>query len=330
MTTRIRHYTSEAAVLLVLLTLGTAQSRAGVWDGVATGLGAAGFDIRGGHNVLSGGTDLLITNTFQGRKFDFGATELTLSGPLSLDFSTGGRLLPGVDVALTTAASSDLNATPLSYNLNFDVGGQQSSISGTLLIDGAVSLNRLGWYELNIDTSSRQTVVNDGRFDNGQKTFDFDVGPINVRGNIFADMLAAVTDPFFKAANTQNIFAGFSGQARLKQVLNTRLEDAVTGFAGGVTASSRTVQTLSPFADLFVLSPTDLSAEEVRPSDRQLAEAAVFDHADNARSPSHSALSRFDTTAPAPAGVVPEPSVLLLMLLGVPAILSRRRRSVSH
>jgi len=328
MTTRKRFGTGGVAVLLAVLTWGGGSALAGVWNGVATGLGAAGFDIRGGHNVLSGGSDVLVTNTFQGQKFDFGALELTLNGPLSLDFSTGGRLLPGVDVALTTAASSDVNATPLSYNLNFDVGGQQTSITGTLLIDGAVSLNRLGWYELNIDTSSRQTVVNDGRFDNGQKNFDFDVGPINVRGNIFADMLAAVTDPFFKAANTENIFAGFSGQARLKEVLTARVEEAVTGFAGDVNAPSRTAQGLSPFAELFVLGPNDPSTVEVRPSDRQLAEVGAFDQTNAARSPIHPASGRF--TTPAPAGVVPEPSVLLLMLLTVPAILFRRRRSVSQ
>lgn len=324
MTTRKRHYLGVAA-LLGVLSLGGANVRAGVWDEVAIGLGSAGFDIRGGHNVLSGGTDILVTNTFQGQTFDFGALELTLNGPLSLDLSTGGRLLSNLDIALTTAASSDFNAAPLTYELAYDVGGQQTSITGTLLIDGAVSLNRFGWYELNVDYSSRQTVVNDGRFDTGVQDFDFDLGPINVRGNIFADILAVVTDPFFEAVNAPNVFASFSGQQQLKRVLEARLEQTVAQWASEIVSPPTASELRSPFSDLSpsnAQQPSDASAQERDPNRAILA---AFDPTGGVLSPIGFASDSVDAVAF--SGVVPEPSVLLLMLLGVPAILSRRRRA---
>lgn len=321
---------AKNALLLAIALMGLhgTSARGDLWEGVATGLGAAGFDIRGGHNVLSGGTDILVTNTFFGETFDFGALELTLNGPISLDFSTGDRILHDLDIALTTAASSEQNATPLSYELTYDVGGQQTSITGTLLVDGAISVNRFGWYEVGLDYSSRQTVVNDGRFDTGTSDFDLDVGPINVRGNIFADMLAAVTDPFFDAAGIPNLFASFSGRVQLQQVIDNQLKTAVAGLGVDPAAPIDNAGLRSPFDDLYGPDSAHINPDEVVARSSPQAILTSFDQTPGAEQPRN-----VGAVPSGPSGsttVVPEPSVLLLMLLGVPALLTRRRRIASR
>ena len=320
--------TFSAAFVLGLSSFVTQPVRADILDQIAIGLGSAGFDIRGGHNILSGGTDILVTNTFRGEVFDFGALELTLSGPLSLDFSTGGRLLRNLDVAISTATSSNSNPTPLAYELNYDVGGQQTTVSGTLLIDGALSFNQYGWYELNVDYSSRQTTVNDGRFDTGTSNSDLDIGPINVRGNIFADMLAAVTDPFFEAANVPNLFASFSGRVRLEQLLSEQLGSAVSQLSVEYPATSATGRLRTPFGELFGPVSDALDASAVAARSTREAVLNSFERTDGQQTQVRLVSSTVDSYTS--SSVVPEPTVFLLMLLGVPALLVRRRKNRLH
>ena len=232
---------------------------------VATVLDYVGFDLIGQRNPLSGGIDFLATSTFDGSPFDFGSADLSLSGPLSLQVNAGGRILPQLEVSFTTAVNGNTDATPLSYVFNVDTGFQSSQVSGTMLADVDFTLNGLGFYKLGITYSSRQSVTKDGIPANGT-TNDFDLGPVNISGNLYADILAILTDPIFNQTDQTNPFEQFSGRAQFSEILQASARDMQTSLADGSDPSS--------------------------------------------------AAKGFAT--------VPEPAVLVLMLLGMPAIVLRR------
>lgn len=258
----------------------------GFVDEVATGLHAVGFDIVGQRMPLTGGIDLLVTRTFIGNPQDFGPWDIALQGPLSLSVNTGGRAVRELEVQLNTAANEIVNPTPLSYVLNYDAGGQEATISGNLLIDADMKVNNFGWYELNLAYSSRQTVVRDGRFAEDEQNFDFDAGPVVVSGNIYADVLAIVTQPLFDAAGRPNIFAEFSGSAKLHDVFSTSLADVERSFLAGLT----NVDSAASATQLFTVG-----------------------------------TPRVSPAAVSGGSVVPEPAMLLLMLAGLAALTLRRR-----
>jgi hypothetical protein len=257
------------SLIIVGFAIATGVSARAEIQKVATVLNFVGFDLIGQRNPLTGGFDFLATDNFNGAPFDFGAGDLSLNGPLSLQVSAGGRLLPQFDVSLTTAVNGSTNATPLSYVFSNNIGGAQSSqISGTVLADVNFSLNALGFYDLGITYSSRQNVTKDGLPVTGGTANDFDLGPVNISGNLYADILAMLTDPIFNQAGQTNPFDSFSGRAQLSEILQTSARDMQTSLADGSDPSS--------------------------------------------------AAKGFAT--------VPEPAVLMLMLLGIPAILARQRR----
>ncbi len=267
---------------------------ADVFHDVGTGLAFAGFDVRGNRNPLSGGADLLITNTFNGSPFDFGAADISFQGPVSLQVSTGGRYLSQFDVSLTTAVDNRSTPSPLNYVLNYDVGGQSTRVAGSALVNADFSLNGFGFYKLTIDYSSRQTVDRNGQVVTDQAEFDSNFGPITISGNVFTDVLALVTDPLFQQTGRTNPFASLSPAARLidadpaqRQELLKTLVALGDGSSDPASAFGR-----DGGAGLNGLPPgLSLAAER-----------------SNGRS--------FGL-------VVPEPPVVGLLLLGIPAVLSR-------
>jgi len=288
-----------ALTLVAVVTASPIAVRADVFRTVGLGLEAAGFDVRGQRNPASGGLDFLINNQFQDRTFDFGAWDLTLNGPISTQLSTGGRVLSNLDVALTTALNSDAGAEPLTYELNFDAGAQATRITGSLLVDADLNLNAFGFYDLGLNYSTRQTVVNSGTVSNSTTDFDADLGPINVRGNIFADALAAITDPLFAAARQPNPFEFFSGANQLKLAIQAQGDALLASLGAGLADAP--------------------SASALRGTNSGFVGPQV---------PRAGGLTSSNSSTGSPnAGVVPEPPVLLLMLLGIPALLGLRRRT---
>jgi len=273
---------------------------------VGTALDFVGFDLIGQRNPLSGGIDFLATNDFNGAPFDFGAWDLSLDGPLSLQVSTGGRFLSQFDVSFTTAVNGSGNATPLSYVFNGDVGAQSSQVSGTVLADVDFSLNGLGFYDLSIFYSSRQNVTNEGSLANGSSTRDFDLGPINVSGNLYADVLAILTDPFFDSTGQVNPFERFSGRAKLSEILQASTADLQTALADGSDPSEA-----GSTAKRFATVQKGFGNGDTPPG--------------NGYGQGNGNGAGYGNTNGA---TVPEPAVLVLMLLGIPALVVRplRRR----
>jgi hypothetical protein len=289
----------KLSVLAGLACLGAGSvAEAGIWKNLVVALDQTGFQFNGGRNPLSGGADLVISRTFNNQTFDFGATELTLSGTPIFTVSTGGRKLQTLDISLNT------NNAPLTYSLTADSGNQLMTINGSLLMDATAKVNSLGYYDLQLNVSSRQTITNEGRVDQDPIEQDFDLGPINLRGNVFADLLASATDPIFQALGIPNIFAQFSASGQL----GTSLLDAVAKAQAKLDAGASLSQ--DEFAYITSASAA-AGALGLDVPDLSFLSDASFDGALSGKT--------------APLNVVPEPAGLLLLGLGSVALLRKRR-----
>jgi len=282
------------AVLCVLLSPVTTQ--ADLWENVAFGLGYAGFDLRGQTNPLSGGAAFGVSQQFIGTPLDFGSGSMALQGPISMEFSTGGRGLSNLDFSFQTAMSGASTPEPLAYSVLFDVGGQETNIFGTVYLDGDFSINGFGFYDLSLVYSSRQTIAGEGRFDNDTQTNDFDIGPIDISGNIFADLLAMIFEPLF--GDNPSPFDSFSGRAKLAKLMD------VSDPLGGVPGLGD---------DYF--EPVFIPFDENSLVERLLA-------GDSTRSIDVNTV----TSGAHPDIAIPEPTALILMALGAPLVVSRKLR----
>ena len=194
---------------------------AGTFEELLDGMRASGFTLGVDHSNVSNSTIAAAGTTFNGNTIDFGDFDLTLAGPLAAVVELGGRGIPTLDVILSTGRLNVNpnrvvtvgDAQPLGYDLHLDTGTNETDVSGNFLLDARASVNRFGSYDLKLQLSNRQSTVIRGRYDEGSPTnLDFDLGPIDLEGNIFADVLATVTDPFFESAGVENVFALFSGR----------------------------------------------------------------------------------------------------------------------
>jgi len=190
------------------------NAQAGMFRNVVRGLEYSGFQFQGATNPLSGGADFSVGRTFVGETLDFGANELTLTGPIGFTFETGGRQLPVLDFSLST------NNQPFEYVFQTSTGAQDYLVEGNFLLDATGSVNTFGFYDLRLQLSSRQDVFLDGRYQDGTvEELDFDLGPIDISGNLFADLLAALFDPLFEGLGVENPFDSFSGRAQRDDLL---------------------------------------------------------------------------------------------------------------
>jgi hypothetical protein len=281
---------------LMGLALGMAgPALAGVFEDTVRGLEYAGFTFAGSRNPLSGGADFSLSRNFNNETLDFGASELTLTGPLDLTFSTGGRTLPVLDFSLNTGGQA------FDYVFKSSSGAQDLRIEGNFLLDATGSMNTFGFYDMRFQLSSRQNVFLDGRFqDNVDRNLDFDIGPIDVSGNIFADALARVFDPVFEATGTENIFDSFSGRTQRETLLQDMVAAAQTKLAQGQKLTDEDVAKLLGYSSAY-----GMLGDEV-PDLAFLSDA----YANNLVTPS----------------TVPEPGVLALLLGATVCAAARRRR----
>lgn len=275
------------------------------------------FIVDTNRNPIANTTTGVITTNFLGNTIDFGDFDLTLRGPVSAVVETGGRRIPTLDIFLSTARTSanrnqvtTVNTpVPLNYTLHFDSGTNETTIDGNVLLDARASLNAFGSYDLKLQLSNRQTTVIDGRFDvNSPIDNDFDIGPIDIRGNVFADILATVADPFFNAAGAENIFELFGGRTARERQSERVVDQLETKAAGGGQLTEddlAAVATLSLVADVLGddFPETDFLADAV------------------------SDLTSSSAIAAAPGPAVPEPGTLLLLAAALALTLTRPRRT---
>jgi hypothetical protein len=246
-----------------------AAAQASLYNPVTVGLSLLDFRFSGERNFLGDGVTINANAFYSNRKFDFGVADLTLSGAVQGSAGYTLRGIPSLNFSLNSAGS------PLSYQFKVNNGIQDLTATGSVLININSKINALGFYDESLQISNRGTFATDGfgLVDSG--TTDYDVGPINLSGNVFADAVAALTQPFFAATGTDNPFAKFSGRATKAAEL-TKTADALRArVQAGEVLSDQEMATLvnntilaavlgqQPTNHLFdnLLLPPDLLAE---------------------------------------------------------------------
>lgn len=291
MTTR---KTSFAAVTcLVTLGLLSVPSRAGLVSDINRGFQLAGGSYLGDDNVLTGGREFLATNNFSGNSIDFGPWSLTLQGPLSTGFSIANRPFQSFSFSFGTTPTSRTTPSPLTYSLDFNLGDQSGRFSGSLLLDGGGSVDRLGFYTVRLDASSRNTLT---RGDGSSDEFDSNLGPVNIAGNVYVDTIAFLTAPLFEAANIVSPFDSLTARAQIQSIVDTQTNQLLELLRNGETPGNRTTQ-----------RGISLTTESTGPFG-----TGVLD------TPIASATG---------TGIVPEPTVVVLMLAGLPLLLRRKAKA---
>ena len=299
----------SALIGAVVLACGATPALAGIFENVVDGLRVSGFTLGVDGSNISGRTAAVAGTTFQGNTIDLGAFDVTLGGPVSAVVQRGGRGIPTLDVILSTGTLNVnpngvvtvADPQPLGYSINIDTGTNETNIAGNLLLDARASVNRYGSYDLKLQLSSRQTTDIRGRFD--------DSSPIDIEGNIFADMLATVSDPFFESAGVENVFALFSGRTFREAKARGEVDSLRAAVEAGrtLTESERArLSALSLVADVLGDDFPDVSFVSTglpNPNDPVAADRTSAN------------------------GVVPEPSTIFLLAMCLPAALLRRRRT---
>ncbi len=295
----------------ILASLASSPARAGMFGDVIETLRFAGFVVDSTHSNLTNTSTAAAASLFQGNTIDLGDFDFAVAGPVSAVFERGGRQIPEFGLTLSTG-QFNLNPNqvitvgppqPLLYTFNFDSGTNDTTVTGNLLFDVRAKINMFGSYDFRLQASNRETTTVDGRFEGFPVgDADFDIGPIDIEGNIFADILANATDPLFQAAGLQNVFAEFSGRTfREQEALKTINALQAKLDAGGTLAGDE----LATVAAMKFVS--DILGDDL-PSLAFIQEGVPAEGLD------------FSSR-----GTVPEPATGVFLALGAVALCRRRR-----
>jgi len=193
----------RCSVVVTLVTLVSASpAPADFWKNLGGGLqylaDPSGFGaINGGrtgfmafdYNRLSDGWRVDWSKTFGPDRFgrphriDVGPAQLTFnSGTLSWTADYNKRLLPGVNFDIATPA-------PINYTYELNTGFQDLvTINSQLSLAGGGNINLLGFYDFQLQIVHTGAFESDGLVEDSGH-MNFDVGPIDVSGNIFIDLV---------------------------------------------------------------------------------------------------------------------------------------------
>lgn len=244
-------------------------------------------------------------------RIDLGSVELTLlqgSAAIRGDFSRRG--LPSAAVSINTPI-------PISYILDANTGAQDSVIQGTLGMIMNIRANTLGFYDMQLRISNVAQINTDGFLEVNQDQLNFDIGPIDISGNVFFDVLAAVTQPIFNLAQIDNPFSKFSGRATKAAEYSDLAAGLRQRLAAGETLTEQEWSMLigSEVAAAVLLGrEPDLSFLDAVPPGMGLGKTSAV-------------------LEPIPGGAgdilemsVPEPATILLVGAAIPLVLWRRLR----
>ena len=204
----------------------------------------------------------------------------------------------------------DTRGAPLQYNINTSPGAESWAFSGNLTSNVTGTINALGFYNLQVSASNTGTSRIDGYILTDQQSTDFDIGPINVTGNIYIDLAASIVQAMQNiplVSSVDDIPSGAAGKAK-----NADGTEAAVDPAAAISDEAR-MQALGHalIQAMFRQSLSDLLPNELK----QL----------------QSALGLTDQDAQAglaAAGYATAPEPATILLIAVPAVLyiTRRRK----
>jgi hypothetical protein len=286
------------AAFATVVTLGAAASpaRANFFRDVARSLQYAGFTVQGQRNILTDGAVVNISQQFFAEPLNFGQTELIPSGQLRAQVGWDRRPIPALQFFMDTGNS------PLNYQLRRNFGMQDFLATGELQLSIGTEINSLGFYDTIVDINNTGTFETEGLFGENDGHMDFDVGPIDISGNVVADLLAAVFDAL--APGEDNPFREFS-------LRSTREKNGIDS------------------EDIAEIEAALAAGEEI--TDRQaslLVTDSVIQSLFGLGDPEDAVIQFTDAASPDAAGVpmaTPEPVTALLVVAGLACIAGRRR-----
>lgn len=181
---------AKRATWIVMLSplLVAATAEAQFFKALNQGLFWVGFRVDGSPNPITKGFEVEATRFFINETMDFGAGTLTFSGPLVLNARMAKRPIKGLTFGVST------NDQPLEYTLTLRDALQELIIDGEITIEMQTSINGAGWYRKVINVTNRGTLEADGLLAEADNNLDFDLGPIDITGNIFLDAVASLLD----------------------------------------------------------------------------------------------------------------------------------------
>ena len=287
--------------------------KADPWDNVIAGLALFETRLNVDKNYLGDGWT--VTTTFPDRAFgdgvlDFGLGRLTInSGQIQSQYSITQRGLP-----VFKFESSTSGGFPLSYTFDTFLGAQNITANGQMTVDNSGYINCLGFYNIQINVSNRGEYTTSGfgtdtNVIGDHGTLDFDLGPINISGNVYLDALAVLTEPFFAATGQENLIRKISSHSA-KPLSLVSAEDAIRAkIAAGQPLDEHEIESL-----IAMTMAGRLLGQQAPALDQILKELE--------------ASSDDRVVGPLPdlyATLVPEPTTCLFLLAGL-LCLSRRRR----
>ena len=281
-------------------------AHAGLYGEIGKGLALFDVQLTGERNLLGDGMTVNAAANYNNRKFDFGVADLTLTGAVrgSAGFTTRG--LPAVNFQLSSGLAN--SPSPLTYNFNLFNGIENVQSSGSVLVNINTKVNALGFYQESVQISNRGTFDINGVTSNSGST-DYDIGPVNVQGNIFADALVSLTQPYYDAQGTENPFAKFSGKAQKADLLEKEADSLRDRMAAGEQLTSDEIGRL--------VNDTVLAALLGGTPDEKLFEGLLV--------PTDGGELNLDSLSVARFAPTPEPATLGLLLLAAGGLVLRRR-----
>lgn len=247
---------------------------------------------------------------------DLGFADLTLnSGRVELRAQQSTRVMDTYMLSLNTPV-------PINYTFTLNTGVQDVNINGVFAMAENGMINQYGFYDLQLNVSNRGEATSDGFALVDQQTLDYDIGPINVSGNIFTDILASVTEPIFAGAGVQNPFAKFSGRATKEAELSAPIEALRAKVERGETVTQDDLDTIAEaefLASLLNVTLPDLDFLSQVDVEAILQETAT----------QQPAADSGDVADPSDFTMTPEPATLTFLIVPTAmVVLSRRRRRI--
>ncbi len=261
-------------------------------------------------NRLGKGWDIEFDRSFgadgRGRPevYDLGAAELELSGTVQSTLGFTRRLF--------LIGSGDTTINNLNYALRFKSGAQDATLTGLLNAQGALEVNQFGFYDLSLNVANTNGALTlDGVVVEDSEATNFDIGPINVKGNIFFDGAVALLASM--GVDTDGLASNF-GKSPIDQIADAIQEQlrAVETRVAGINLSNPASSIVADAQATVIATALGLPAD------------GVSGPASGLSMPTAPLGS--GTTRPQ-AGVVPEPSAVGLILLGAALVAWRRRRA---